>query len=307
MNDQNRRSFRLLDSALSAAERGWFVHPLQPRQKLPTRSPNWERRATRDHATLRRWFLAAPFNIGIATGPSSLLVIDLDPMPAGAPRGHHGEHGRDALRRLTRERGEALPETFVVATPRDGRHLYFVAPEDVPLGNTAGRLAPGIDTRGVGGYVVGPGSVVANRYYRIVCASPPAPLPRWLVETLRPSPARPSALPPDVVAVSHSTDRARNYADAALRGEVQNVVGAAVGSRNQTLFIAAARLGGFVASGLLTEQVVRAALTTASAPHLGVEAFTDDEVRRTVESGLQRGARLPRRVPAGPTKLSTTR
>ena len=39
-----------------------------------------------------------------------------------------------------------------------GRHLYFKMP-DAPMRNSAGRIAPGIDVRGDGGYVLAPPSV----------------------------------------------------------------------------------------------------------------------------------------------------
>lgn len=46
--------------------------------------------------------------------------------------------------------------TYTVTTPR-GFHLYFKHP-GFPVGNSAGQLAKGIDIRGDGGFVVGPGS-----------------------------------------------------------------------------------------------------------------------------------------------------
>ena len=67
--------------------------------------------------------------------------------------------------------GHRLPRTFTVRTPSGGLHLYFTAP-DKSLGNTVGKLGRQIDTRGVGGYVVGPGSVCRTGYYTIVTRSP---------------------------------------------------------------------------------------------------------------------------------------
>ena len=69
------------------------------------------------------------------------------------------------LAALCERHGQPLPfETFMVRTGRGGLHLYFTAPPGVRLGNTAGELGRGlgwlIDTRGHGGYVVAPGSVV---------------------------------------------------------------------------------------------------------------------------------------------------
>ncbi|MEU9856364.1 bifunctional DNA primase/polymerase, partial [Streptomyces sp. NPDC047974] len=82
-----------LQAALDAAARGWAVFPLRPGTKRPalhgeTRCPRagacagghvkWEDRATTDPERITRAWTQAPFNIGLATGPSGLVVIDLD-------------------------------------------------------------------------------------------------------------------------------------------------------------------------------------------------------------------------------------
>ena len=60
------------------------------------------------------------------------------------------------MRRLEAEHGE-LPATVEVITAR-GRHLYFKMP-DMPVRNSAGKIAAGIDMRGDDGYVLAPPSV----------------------------------------------------------------------------------------------------------------------------------------------------
>lgn len=92
----NRRE-RLLTAALDAAERGWHVFPLRPGDKRPALHGEsvcpgigdcagghrkWEDRATTDPDRIRRAWAHGAFNVGIATGPSGLVVIDLD-MPKG--------------------------------------------------------------------------------------------------------------------------------------------------------------------------------------------------------------------------------
>ncbi len=83
----------LLSAALAAAERGWPVFPLRPGTKRPALHGEdscpgigdcagvhrkWEDRATTDPDRIRRAWGDVPFNVGIATGPAGLLVIDLD-------------------------------------------------------------------------------------------------------------------------------------------------------------------------------------------------------------------------------------
>ncbi|NUS12269.1 MAG: bifunctional DNA primase/polymerase, partial [Streptomyces sp.] len=169
---------RALHAALLAAARGLPVIPLS-RTKLPAvRSPHRDEPrtaspcrgecgrpghgvhdATTDPARIRALFAVAPWatGYGVACGraPHHLLGLDLDVK--------HGVDGVAALRALSETHGFTVPGTLTVLTPSGGRHLWLTAPGPVP--NSVGRLAPGIDIRGEGGYVVGPGSrTLAGRY-----------------------------------------------------------------------------------------------------------------------------------------------
>ena len=87
-----------LDAALAAAERGWHVFPLKPGAKTPAlhgydRCPRteactekhlgWEQRATTEPDRIRSAWSVKPYNVGIACGPSGLVVIDLDAVKPG--------------------------------------------------------------------------------------------------------------------------------------------------------------------------------------------------------------------------------
>lgn len=67
-----------------------------------------------------------------------------------------GDDGADSLHDLE-QRYKPLPRTRSVKTGGGGMHYYFAARVRVP--NSAGRLGPGLDVRGEGGYVVAPPSV----------------------------------------------------------------------------------------------------------------------------------------------------
>ncbi|MFI0736825.1 bifunctional DNA primase/polymerase [Streptomyces sp. NPDC021100] len=116
--------------------------------------------ATADPARVRALFAAAPWaaGYGIACGPAGLLGLDLDRK--------NGVDGVDGLRALAARHGFQVPRTVTVATPSGGWHLWLTASADVTIPNTAGLLAPGIDTRGTGGYLVGPGSLGPKGRYR---------------------------------------------------------------------------------------------------------------------------------------------
>lgn len=114
---------------------------------------------------------------GLKTGAlpkgSGIFVVDLDSAEAV-----------DAFSAL----GEC-PETLTVQTPR-GLHLYFEHPGGFHVGNSAGSLTKGVDVRGDGGFVVGPGSPHrSGGRYELAVDVAPAPAPAWLLEWLRARPA----------------------------------------------------------------------------------------------------------------------
>jgi hypothetical protein len=76
--------------------------------------------------------------VGVPTGSASkLLVIDVDPDGLNWYRAHHLK----------------LAAGRIHQTPR-GRHLLYRYPEGDPIGNSAGRLAVGVDVRAEGGYII---------------------------------------------------------------------------------------------------------------------------------------------------------
>ncbi|MFD3970835.1 bifunctional DNA primase/polymerase [Streptomyces cyaneofuscatus] len=280
---------RLLNGALDAAERGWHVFPLRPRDKRPalhgeTACPGigdcasghrkWEQRATTDRDRIRKAWSAGAFNVGLATGPSGLVVVDLDPVKAKDPKGT--PDGVTSLQALCERAGQTVPATYRTRTASGGHHLYFTAPDGVRLGNSAGRLGKHIDTRAHGGYVVAAGSVLAHGAYEVVDPTEPVPLPEWLhaLLTLRQAPRALTAAPVPV--------RASRYAAAALRAETAAVAGAGEGVRNWTLVRAARALGRFIPSGDLARSEVEQALNSA-----GLAAgLRENECRAAVTSAL---------------------
>ncbi|MFF3228878.1 bifunctional DNA primase/polymerase [Nocardia suismassiliense] len=287
------RNSALLRAALAAADRGWSVIPLIPLGKTPA-VRGWEDRATTDPDRIHRyWADGARNNIGIVTGRSSLVVIDLDDSHgAHAPKRFAGaRHGRDVLALLAARAGEVVPtDTFTVATPT-GLHLYFRAPTGLALRNTTAKLGWRIDTRAHGGYVVAAGSIVRNGNYQVVRAEPAAELPRWLAEALTP-PAPPDPRPP----LRLPNTQAAAYVSAIVDGEARAVTAAEVGTRHIILLKAARTLGRLVGGGELTEHDARNALTAASAPHVGIAGYTTGEVERTIDDAIAYGKRLPRRL-----------
>ncbi|MCC4320013.1 bifunctional DNA primase/polymerase [Streptomyces malaysiensis] len=258
-----------LPFAFNAAGRGWHVFPLLPGAKPPAlhgteRCPHtgdcatghrkWEQRATDDPEQIAAWWSRRWYNVAVATGPSGLVVIDLD-----VPKGNSSADtpcGVTTFKALCERAGQPVPDTYRVRTASGGWHLYFTAPPGIRLTNTAGKLGPLIDTRAWGGYVVAAGSAIGGGLYADSGVHV-APLPGWLCDrlTARPQPRGRVAVP--------SSSRASRYATAALEAEIAAVAGAEVGQRNHTLLRAARALGRLIASGDLTRSEVEEALNGA--------------------------------------------
>jgi hypothetical protein len=320
MSTAPSRRTHLLDAALTAAARGWHVFPLKPGTKLPAlhgydrcprtgacaeRHVGWEQRATVDPDRIRAAWSAGEFNVGIACGPSGLVVVDLDAVKPGdqVPDRWMSEagvrDGQDVLAALAEEAGQPVPaDTYTVATPSGGLHLYYQAPAGTALRNTEGERGRGlgwkIDTRAHGGQVVAAGSVVAERAYRVLAEREPSALPGWLAVRLTPAP-----LPP-APAVPIRPDRGQRdrYLTAAIHGECQKVRNAPASQRNACLYAAALALGQLVAGGALTEAEVSAELASAAARHVALAAYSERQAHQTIASGIRAGASRPRQVAA---------
>lgn len=109
--------------------------------------------ATKDSVVVADYWARWPdANIGIATGPSDLVVIDIDPKNGGD----------ESFAILRGELGSAAFETVTALTGGGGEHYYFRVGEK-RFRNSAGKvLGDGIDVRADGGYVVAPKSVHAS-------------------------------------------------------------------------------------------------------------------------------------------------
>ncbi|UCM89184.1 bifunctional DNA primase/polymerase [Streptomyces marincola] len=279
----------LLNAALATAERGWPVFPLRPGDKRPAGHPEhrcprtgrcsgghlkWEQRATTDPALIRAAWTARPYNIGIATGPAGLLVVDLDRPKTKNEKDTPG--GVTTFEALCERAGQAVPATRRIRTASGGFHLYFTAPAGARMTNSASRLGPLVDTRAWGGYVVAPSSTTPAGAYAVVDDLPAAPLPKWLYARLMARQVSRGlfSLP--------SAHRASRYATAALEAETAAVRDAHEGRRDTTLLRAARALGRFIAWGDLPRSVVEEALQAAGASC----GLPERQCRSTVRSGL---------------------
>jgi putative DNA primase/helicase len=148
---------------------GWSPIPIKERSKEPNLlelQPYLSRKATKEELDAWAWS-----GVGIATGPGSgILVLDVD-----------GPEGEEQLRK------HGHTPTPIVRTASGGLHLYFKHPaHEVKTGI---RVAPGLDVKASGGYVVAPPSIGPNgKPYEWIVSPEEAELadpPEWLLAVLR--------------------------------------------------------------------------------------------------------------------------
>lgn len=280
----------LLDAALDYAGRGWPVFPLEPGGKRPfgKLAPHGLKDASADSAVVRRWWQAAPTaNVGLPTG-LAFDALDVDSPAALAALSAAMPHADDPA-----DDPYILGPT--VKTPR-GWHVYVAATGHGNSVNIGG--LPGIDWRGQGGYVVGPGSIKPDgsgwSWYAPddpLCGpeSDLRPAPAWLVALLDRRTVAQPATPARTLPGGAPSDR---YGQAALEREIGRLLLTQPGGRNDALNRAAHSLGQLVAAGKLDQRAVAAALLEA-AQRLGL---SEQEAVATILSGMRAGMSTPRRI-----------
>ena len=146
----------MLAAALWYAEQGIPVLPLAPGAKLPRSGTAGSRGATLDPAQVRAWWGGnGDLNIGLATG-HRFDVVDIDGPTGQASRAQHW------VETFARIDADAVAK---VLTPRPGgMHIYVPATG----GSNNSHIVPGVDYRGLGGYVVAPPSSTAQGAYRFL-------------------------------------------------------------------------------------------------------------------------------------------
>jgi hypothetical protein len=140
----------MLDSALEIARRGWPVFPCNPVNKRPLTQRGFKD-ATTDENITRQWWRDWPnAMIGVPMGEASgVFCVDLD-------RKEDGADGIATWNDLVNA-NSACPETRQHITPSTGMHLVFLheaGVRNIPLN----KIAPGIEVKGEGGYIVVPPS-----------------------------------------------------------------------------------------------------------------------------------------------------
>lgn len=270
-------------------DRGFSLFPLAPRTKQP--AGKWKQYITQrarpdEIAQWRGW---PNFNTGVATGAvSGIIVLDCDNM----------------LARIECER-RGIPDTLTITTPR-GTHFYFAHP-GWAIGNKVGLMWPGwdqlgVDVRGDGGFVVGPGSYFhpteAERgkgkvegWYSVERDLPLAALPDWLAELTFPK-ANTHVVPPT------EAEETSPFGRAALNAQLADLANAGDGQVSHQIYVTTARIAELVAGGEITTQEGWGGLWEILASR-GIE--DEDKANGTVQRAWAKGYSNPKAAPERPT------
>jgi len=282
----------MVREALAYMARGWAVGPtwgLDPSRPSGCACPDpgcnspgkhpVTRHGCKDFSTSERlariWWERQPSRgVALATGePSGVWALDVD-----------GEAGAVALGELTARHGR-LPDTVTSRTGGGGWHLLYRMPEARDVRNSASRVAPSVDVRGTGGYIVLPPSGhVSGRGYEWLAGRGPhdlplADAPSWLSDLVAPPEVERTPAPmPDA-------PRGSRYVRAAIEAECRELARTPQGSRNDRLNVAAFNLARFITAGEADAPAVARALAHAAAQ----AGLGEREIARTLESAF--GAR----------------
>lgn len=249
-----------LDAAFHLTGFGFHVFPLSIGLKIPAIAKDKGGRgcldATNDEDIIADWARDYPkANIGVACGePSGVVVIDLDP-----------RNGSEASIARLAERKQTFTPTVTARTASGGTHLYYAF--EPALKNSKSALAPGIDVKTTGGYVVAPPSVLkcGGRYTweRSPLGNCFPRLPRWAFEALKPKPK-------PIIAFNRDT------APADIVRLADFVAQSGKGERNNRLFWAACRAAETGALSPSAEASLSSAAQSAGLPRI--------EAEKTIES-----------------------
>ena len=271
---------------------GLYVFPCCPRTKRPRRK-GWQDAERNGPVWLDEWHTGTGGMPGLGCAHAGIVVIDCD-----LREDHDGEQ---AFRALCGQLSVDLDSVPSVTTPSGGRHFYFKQPGDLPVRNSAGQLAAGVDVRGQGGYVIAAGSqrddgreyLVADRsalqgFVRRVAAGDLPGLPSQLLSLLV------HATPPPMAFGVHRANAGElTNSDLSagiklpwqLTDAANRVAVAPLGTRNDRLNREGFTAGLLAGSESLEQRQAHDALRAAGL----VAGLADEEVERTLSAAIRRG------------------
>lgn len=231
--------------------------------------------------------------IGVPTGEKlGAWVLDLD---------RHGDRdGHTWLAEMEAKHGR-LPETARATTANGGTHIFFKHVDGV---RNRAAIAPGVDTRGEGGYILSPGSVMQDgrRYVWVDHDGEDIPefadAPEWLIDmVITKAPAPVETKKREYVYQPKDNSGAERYASKAFTMELDKLSSAPKGQRGQQLFASACSIGELVATGLISRSEAESGLLDSAISNGLVSTDGERKCLDKIKRGLDKTANSPRQIP----------
>lgn len=336
-----------LSVALWLASHGIHVHPLIPGRKLPPRNcarcspgttndPNalyishtpdeckciaagrychGVHAATTNPEHIAAWWQKIPdAAVGVAAGPSGLLILDVDCHGGECPAAEKVlpglalpddvdpttiHDGLDVLALLCELRKAPLldvaPPTMTVRTPSGGVQYWYKVPPGSQWKSSSSDLGWQLDVKAGWGYGIAPGSVTPKGIYRRSgdCTTV-ADLPAWLAADLKrtghyidPKQGRRRVRASQLL--SRLNPKGDRYVNWVVESEITQLAGMTEGGRNTATYDAAKAIARFIPEGKLSESQVED-LVVGAAQQAGLSereavAATRSGIRARVSRG----------------------
>jgi putative DNA primase/helicase len=267
----------LLDAGLRAAQRGWEIFPCNGKKEPLT--PHGFKDATTDEQQIKAWAKSLPGALWGYALPKEIVVIDLDM-----------KHGCNGIREFEKLQ-HSSPYQFgapCVRTRSGGLHLYTDAGgQEHKLSYST--IAPGIDTRTFGGYVIIPSGPQSG--YRWLSNNIPLPLvPPWAAVT------RVDFKVPELPINGKPYQGKSLFGDMMLDRACDAIRTAPGGEQEYTLNNQSYLMGRYVGGGLLEcEPTISELIKAASLMRNYDRArpWTDEQIRFKVCRAVHKGTRKP--------------
>jgi hypothetical protein len=266
-----------LDAGLRAAQRGWSIFPCNGKKEPLTRHGCKD--ATTDEQQIKSWAQQYPGGLWGYALPKEIVVVDLDT-----------KHGRSGITEFEKLQG-CKPEKFVaprVATASGGNHIYCDAVGQ-DFKNSRSDIAPGVDTRTLGGYVIIPSGPQSGYRWESDPDTSLPPIPRWADVALR----RNSNF--ESIVNSRPYQGLSLFGNTMLKSACDAIVTAPGGKQEKTLNDRSFQIGRYVGGGLLERDPTIAELIKA-----GLQMVDYDPNWEWTEKGIEK--KVMRAVDAGMLK-----
>lgn len=151
-----------LDHALKHIRNGTAVFRVKDDDSKEPFAKGWQAEATLvESEAIALWTCPKSgrlldFNIGLLM-TENLIAVDIDVK-------HEGENGFESIEAFEAQ-GCIFAPTFTQYTPTGGQHWIYRVPSALKSACKPNGIAPGIDIKGCGSYVLGAGSVTTKGIY----------------------------------------------------------------------------------------------------------------------------------------------